>query len=80
MHPIVKLLITNDNIPTPGVKKKWSISTVKSILNNEKYKGDALLQKSCTVDVLTQKTKVNEGKLPQYYAEDNYCADSVLPW
>ncbi len=45
MHPIVKLLITKANISTPGVKKKWSISTVKSILSNEKYKGDALLQK-----------------------------------
>lgn len=38
--------LTADGIPTPGGKKKWSQSTVKSILSNEKYKGDALLQKS----------------------------------
>lgn len=59
-------------IPTPGGKEKWSISTVRSILSNEKYKGDALLQKSYTVDFLTKKTKVNEGEIPQYYVEDNH--------
>ena len=64
--------LTKDGIPTPGGKKKWSISTVKSILSNEKYKGDALLQKSYTVDFLTKKTKVNEGEIPQYYVEDNH--------
>lgn len=64
--------LTKDGIPTPGGKKKWSISTVKSILRNEKYKGDALLQKSYTVDFLTKKTKVNEGEIPQYYVEDNH--------
>ena len=64
--------LTKDGIPTPGGKKKWSISTVKSILSNEKYKGDALLQKSYTVDFLTKKTKVNKGEIPQYYVEDNH--------
>lgn len=64
--------LTKDGIPTPGGKKEWSISTVKSILSNEKYKGDALLQKSYTVDFLTKKTKINEGEIPQYYVEDNH--------
>ena len=64
--------LTADGIPTPGGKKKWSQSTVKSILSNEKYKGDALLQKSYTLDYLTKKTKVNEGEIPQYYVEDNH--------
>ena len=41
-HGIAKKL-TADGIPTPGGKEKWSISTVRSILSNEKYKGDALL-------------------------------------
>lgn len=49
-----------------------SISTVRSILSNEKYKDDALLQKSYTVDFLTKKTKVNEGEIPQYYVEGNH--------
>ena len=70
-HGIAKKL-TADGIPTPGGKEKWSISTVRSILSNEKYKGDALLQKSYTVDFLTKKTKINEGEIPQYYVEDNH--------
>lgn len=64
--------LTNDGIKTPGGKDHWSISTVKSILGNEKYKGDALLQKSYTVDYLTKKTKVNEGEIPQYYVEGDH--------
>jgi len=45
-----------------------------SILQNEKYKGDALLQKRFTVDFLTKKTKVNEGEVPQYYVENSHPA------
>ena len=54
--------LTKEGIPTPGGKTKWSGSTVRSILTNEKYKGDALLQKVYTVDFLTKKKKVNEGE------------------
>ena len=64
--------LTDEQIPTPGKKKKWSVSTVKSILRNEKYKGDALLQKSYTVDFLTKKKKINEGEIPQYYVTANH--------
>lgn len=64
--------LTEDNVLTPGGKTKWSISTVKSLLSNEKYKGDALLQKSYTVDYLTKKTKINEDEIPQYYVEGNH--------
>ena len=59
-------------ILSPSGKQKWNQSTVKSILMNEKYKGDALLQKSYTVDFLTKKTKTNEGEIPQYYVEGNH--------
>ena len=37
---------TADGIPTPGHKEKWNAGTVRHMLENEKYKGDALLQKS----------------------------------
>lgn len=62
--------LTEEGIPTPGGKEKWGSRVVKSILTNEKYMGDALLQKSYTVDFLTKKKKVNEGQMPQYYVED----------
>jgi DNA invertase Pin-like site-specific DNA recombinase len=69
--------LTSDGVKTPGGKDKWSISTVRSILSNEKYKGDALLQKSYTVDYLTKKTKVNEGEIPQYYVEGDH--EAIIP-
>lgn len=59
-------------ILTPTGKQKWSQTTVDSILSNEKYRGDALLQKRFTVDFLMKKMKVNEGELPQYYVEHSH--------
>ncbi len=67
-------MLTEEGIPTPGGKTNWSGSTVRSILTNEKYKGDALLQKVYTVDFLSKKKKVNEGEIPQYYVEHNHDA------
>jgi site-specific DNA recombinase len=66
--------LTTEGIPTPSGKRKWQYSTVKSIITNEKYKGDAILQKSFTVDFLTKKTKSNEGEVPQYYVENSHPA------
>lgn len=64
--------LTADQIPTPCDKTVWPPSTVRSILANEKYKGDALLQKSFTTDFLTKTMKVNEGEVPQYYVTGNH--------
>jgi len=66
--------LTSEGIPSPGGKPKWGDTVVKSILTNEKYKGDALLQKVFTTDFLTKKKKVNEGEVPQYYVEGNHPA------
>ena len=63
--------MTSDHIITPSGKTKWTKSTILSILQNEKYKGDALLQKTFTVDFLNLKTKKNEGEVPQYYVHDS---------
>lgn len=43
-------------------------------MTNEKYKGDALLQKGFTVDFLTKQRKVNEGEIPQYYVKNSHPA------
>lgn len=59
-------------IPTPAGKKKWYASSVNSILRNEKYKGDALLQKSFTKDFLQHKRVENNGEVPQYYVEGHH--------
>ena len=44
------------------------------VLGNEKYKGDALLQKTFRTDFLTKKTKINEGEVPQYYVDHSHPA------
>lgn len=49
-----------------------AITTINSILRNEKYKGDALLQKSFTVDFLTKTMKPNRGELPSYYVKESH--------
>lgn len=77
-HSIAKLL-TADGIPTPAGLKKWNQQTVRRMLSNEKYKGDALLQKEFTVDFLQKKHKKNEGEVPQYYVEDDHEA-IIAPW
>ena len=66
--------LTLRQIPTPRGRKKWSTSTIMSILQNEKYKGDALLQKTYTADFLTKKVKKNCGEVSQYYIENSHPA------
>lgn len=60
------------NIPSPGESEVWESKTVRSILKNEKYMGDAILQKQVTVDFLTKTSKPNEGEAPQYYVENGH--------
>lgn len=50
----------------------WNIGTIRSILGNEKYKGDLLIQKTYTADFLTKEVKPNEGEVPQYYVEGHH--------
>ncbi len=61
-------------VKTPKKKDKWSTSTVKSILTNERYKGDCLLQKTFSEDFMTKKAKKNAGELPMYYAKNTHPA------
>lgn len=67
-------MLTDEGILTPGGKANWRPNGVISILTNEKYKGDAILQKKFTVDFLTKKQKVNEGEVPQYYVANSHPA------
>lgn len=70
-HSIAKELM-NQGLKSPTGKLRWHPTTVGSILKNEKYKGDALLQKRFTVNFLTKEVKNNEGEVPQYYVERNH--------
>ncbi len=66
--------LTEQCVPTPGGQSMWCMNTIKSILNNEKYKGDAVLQKTYTVDFLSKKKKINKGEIPQYYVQNSHPA------
>lgn len=67
-------ILTDRKIPTPAGKENWAVSTIKSILTNEKYKGDALRQKTYTVDYLTKTVRKNNGEYKQYYIKNSHPA------
>lgn len=69
--------LTETGVPTPCGNPVWSVSTVRSILMNEKYKGDALLQKTYTADFLTKRKKPNHGEVPQYYVQHSH--EPIIP-
>lgn len=64
--------LTEMGILTPSGKSKWSVSTVRSILSNEKYKGEALLQKTFTVDYLTKEVRKNNGEVPSVRVRNSH--------
>ena len=67
--------LNKEGVLTPSkLEGRWLSNTVVSILTNEKYKGDALLQKKYTDDYLLHTLKKNEGELPQYYVENSHPA------
>jgi len=72
-YSIAKYL-TSQGIPSVTGKPTWNSACIKYMLTNEKYRGDALLQKNYTIDFLTKKTKRNEGEIPQYYVEKSHPA------
>ena len=69
----ISKILNNDNIPT-YYNKKWHSHVVLSILRNEKYVGNCLLQKYYTQNPLTHQLKPNSGELPMYYATDTHSA------
>ncbi len=75
----IAYLLTADGVPSPCGCEAWNHQTVRRMLSNEKYKGDALLQKDFTVDYLRKKLKKNEGELPQYYVKEDH-EPIISPW
>ncbi len=61
-----------DGIKNGAGNMKWWDSTISGILENEKYYGDVILQKTITVDFLTHKRVDNKGQVQQYLIEGNH--------
>ncbi len=65
--------LKTEGVLTPSKKGcNWTVNNITSILTNEKYKGDALLQKVYCEDFLEHKMKKNNGELPSYYVENSH--------
>lgn len=59
-------------IPSPSGKATWGVETVRRILQNEKYKGHVLLQKTYVSNFFTGKRATNNGELPKYLLEGHH--------
>ena len=68
----IKRGLEADGILNGAGNKKWEVSNIRQILTNEKYIGDALLQKTYTVSVLEKKRVKNDGQVPKYYVEGSH--------
>ena len=66
--------LMRDGIPSPSGKERWHPTTIKSILQNEKYMGDSHLQKTYLPDFLSPRRIKNEGQADSYYVEDSHAA------
>lgn len=65
-------ILESEGVEFSKGKTKWHATTITSILKNEKYKGDALRQKTYTSDFLTKEKVKNDGALQQYYIHEHH--------
>ncbi|SEL59316.1 Resolvase, N terminal domain, partial [Ruminococcus sp. YRD2003] len=75
-HRVIADYMNEHNYPNRSSTGLWVNSMVKRILENEKYIGDCLLQKTYTVDCITHKTAKNKGERPMYYVSD--CHPAII--
>lgn len=75
----IKRIFEREGVANWDGSTKWQVTTLQSMLENEKYKGDTILQKSYTVDFLTKKRLLNQGEIQKFYIEDDHEA-IIEPW
>lgn len=68
----IKKVLENKGVLTATGKKIWNESLISSILKNEKYVGDALMQKTYTLDCITHKVVKNKGERPMFLVTDHH--------
>ena len=73
----IKRHLEGKGILTATGLNKWNEATIYQMLSNEKYMGDALLQKTYTADFLTKKKLKNNGEVRQYYITDDH--EAIIP-
>lgn len=70
----IRTELFNRGVKTPKGKEMWGKESIASILKNEKYEGDLLLQKTYRTDCISKKTRKNRGEMPKYLVTDNHPA------
>ena len=65
-----------DGVRSAQGREVWNDSVIQNMLRNEKYIGDALLQKTYVADLFEHRTVKNTGQLPKYYVED--CHPAII--
>ena len=68
----IKAALEGQGIPTVSGKAEWMASHIRSILTNEKYCGDVLLQKTFIQDCISKKVIPNTGQLPKYLIQNHH--------
>ena len=69
---MVKDRLEAEHIPNVAEGPQWTLSAIRSILTNEKYRGDVLLQKTFISDCISRKVIRNTGQLPMYLIENHH--------
>ena len=66
--------LNENKIPTCRKDSKWLPSTIQRILQNERFCGDVILQKTYIENHITKKVKINNGELPKIHIKNNHPA------
>lgn len=69
---MIKDALERKGVPTVSGGSEWSIAVIRGILQNEKYCGDVLQQKSFVADCISHKHIRNVGQLPMYLVPDHH--------
>lgn len=72
----IKALLEDQKRLTKSGHEKWPISSINSILRNEKYTGDTILQKTYTTDPISKRRCRNAGELPRYLVKN--CHPAII--
>lgn len=65
-------MLNNRGLTTKGSNSPYRKEVIQRILTNEKYTGDALLQKTYITDCITKKSRKNNGELPMYLVKNHH--------
>jgi DNA invertase Pin-like site-specific DNA recombinase len=70
----IRMTLENDGVPAPRKGTAWTKTTIQNILENERFCGDVVLQKTYVTDPISKKVKKNNGELPKVFIKNNHPA------